>query len=177
MARRQRRYAPTARRKLIWARGTTDLAPAATGTAIDLLAQFRADGGTTLGATITRVHIGLSLGWTAWVPNSADRLYNGVLVDQLDQPEAQVPRPAVEPHADWMWWSAAPVVPTQSALTAASPVPATAVSVFAYDVLDVKSQRKCEELGQTVWYVADPTFNGGTVLDMTITYSVLLRLP
>lgn len=164
---------------MVWARTGGDLTPPAAGTAVDLLETFRADGGSTIGATVTRTRLSLALNWNQLrAGETVTRLVMGVLVDQRDQPEAQVPRPAVELHADWMHWAPYPAVSSGSLAwpTLGEDVTNTATSL----TIDIKSQRKCEELGDTLWAVFDPTFPGGTpVTELNISWSasVLLKLP
>jgi len=175
----RRRFRPTPRRKMVWARTGGDEAPDATGVAVDLLETFRADGGSTIGSTITRVHLSLSLHWDALRPDATvNRLVVGVLVDQRDQAQSQVPRPAVELHADWMHWAPYPAVPQYSALTHADEADPATTGLLTSERLDIKSQRKCEELGDTLWAVFDPTYGiGGTLLSISWSASVLLKLP
>lgn len=175
---RKRRYGPVARRKLIWARnGEGPIAPTATGTALDLLADFRADGGSSLGSTITRTHITLQLFWDDVPPLGVqNQLFVGLLVDQLQLDPSEVPRPAVELHADWMYWKAHPVLPEYSALSAVVGG-GTNAALLSTVTIDVKSQRKCEELGQTLWLVLDPTYTGPASVTVQYSSSVLLRLP
>lgn len=176
MVRPRRRFAPTPRRKLVWARNGGTLEPSATGLAVDLLADFRADGGTTIGATITRVHLSLSMAWNnTTTPQPSNRLILGTIVDQRDQPESQVPRPGVELHADWQHWSVIPMAPEGSGFVSSNP--AAVVGVQTSHSVDIKSQRKCEELGDTLWMIADPTYAGSTALNLIWSSSVLLKLP
>lgn len=165
---------------MVWARTGGDLTPGAAGIAVDLLETFRADGGTTIGATVTRTYLSLALNWNQLrAGETVSRLVMGVLVDQRDQPEAQVPRPAVELHADWMHWAAYPAVPEYAALSWPT-LGEDVTNITSSLMIDVKSQRKCEELGDTLWAVFDPTFPGGTpVTELNITWSasVLLKLP
>lgn len=178
---RMRRYRPTARRKLIWARRQEVFNPLtnlpAAGEAQDLLSFFRSEGGSSLGATVTRVRVDLSLEWIAGESfNGGDAVAVGILVDQLQLNQLEVPRPGVELHADWMYWRRISPAETVTAL----PVAATSgvVSTFLGSlVIDVQSQRKIEELGQTLWMVVDPTFTGATALRVVANSSVLLRLP
>lgn len=177
MAVRRRRYsAGTARRKLIWARSTSlDAAPApAAGVAHDLLAQFRTDGGSSLGATVTRVRIDYTLVWTLDAATAIpfNQLAVGVIVDQLQLDQTEVPRPGDEEHADWMYWRRHTAVPEFSALTGTA-----GVTVTGSWSVDVRSQRKVEELGQTLWFVMDPTYTASNVLSYRANASVLLKLP
>lgn len=177
MAVRRRYRAGAARRKLIWARslgldfGTP--IPAA-GTAVDLLANFRTDGGSSLGATVTRVRIDLDLVWTIDAATAIpfNQLAVGVIVDQLQADQTEVPRPGVEEHADWMLWRRAGAVPDFSALTGTA-----GATINTHHSFDVRSQRKVEELGQTLWMVLDPTYTGSNIVTANANASVLLKLP
>lgn len=172
---RGRRFAPTARRKLIWARDEdTALSPVpATGQAHDLLAQFRTDGGSTLGCTVTRVRVDLRLEWLGLSRSSALTL--GVIVDQLQSSVLEPPAPGEEPHADWMYWRRVPQIPEFSAALQTGDPALTVLHTSL--VLDVRSQRKMEELGQTVYICFDPTLAGAGTLGVSWGSSVLLKLP
>lgn len=179
---RRRKYAPTARRKLIWARRQDLFNPLtnmpAIGEAVDLLSFFRSEGGSSLGATVTRVRLDLTLEWIGGDTGfqGGDQLALGVLVDQLQLAQAEVPRPGVELHADWMYWRrfGPPMVPSALPVATAAGL---ATSFLGTMEIDVQSQRKVEELGQTLWLVADPTYTGTTQVRLNANSSVLLRLP
>lgn len=180
--RRTKRYGPTPRRKLIWARSLDLFQPPASlpaaGTAVDLLAQFRLDGGSTLGCTVTRIRLDLNYQYNnpgAVNPTTQDILAVGIIVDQLQASQAEVPRPGVEEHADWMYWRRKSLVGSLDAV----PFGTGTAPVYHYaEQIDVKSQRKLEELGETLWFVLDPSFSTGTpVAGVNVNASVLLRLP
>lgn len=177
----RRRFRPQARRKMIWAR-SLDLfnttVPAA-GTAVDLLATFRADGGTSLGTTVTRVRLDLTLVWLAGaasVFDLPDQLVQGVIVDQIQASQGEVPRPGVELHADWMYWRRHGPTDAQSLLPLAATSGITS-QFMSHMTIDVQSQRKMEELGQTLYWVLDPSYGGATTVTVNASASVLLKLP
>lgn len=177
----RRRFRPTARRKMIWARSQDlfNLSVPATGFAADLLAQFRTDGGSSLGATVTRVRLDLTMVWTNTSPavfDLPDQLVHGVLVDQIQASQAEVPRPGVELHADWMYWRRVGPAEPRTLLPLAATGGIT-TSFMSQMTIDVQSQRKCEELGQTLWWVIDPAFGGTTAVSVNGSASVLLKLP
>lgn len=180
---RRKRFAPTARRKLIWARSLDLYQPPAAlpaaGTAVDLLAQFRADGGSTLGCTVTRIRMDLSYQISnpgAVNLTSQDMLAVGIIVDQLQANQAEVPRPGVEEHADWMYWRRRAY--TTNDFSAVPYGTGTAPVYLMTEQIDVKSQRKLEELGETLWCVLDPSYStGAPIVGVNVNCSVLLRLP
>jgi len=117
MRRPARRSAPS--RKLIWARSDHLGLIVNEGIAFDLLADYRAQGGNTLGATVTRVR----LDFDVFMPEGAGAtegfgVYAGVIVDQRQADELEVPRPTIpnEPHADWMYWRSIQNGPADSVL-------------------------------------------------------------
>lgn len=179
----RKRYAPTARRRLIWARSQDLFQPPAglpaAGTAVDLLAQFRADGGNSMGCTVTRVR--LDIGFQINNPGavnltSQDQLAAGVIVDQIQANQAEVPRPGAEEHADWMYWRRSPY--TTNPESAVPYGTGTAPVYHMVWTVDIKSQRKIEELGQTLWLVLDPSYSTGVpIVGVNANSSVLLRLP
>lgn len=150
----------------------------------DLLAPFRASTGgyQPAGSTVERVRINVSQTLFLSAANVLDNLdlastQMGLIVDQIQGDFAQVPRPLVEPHADWMAWNRMPVTPTfGSTLTVATDL-ATATRVTSAHEFDVKSTRRMDELGETLYLVfqlnrADPTDSS-----VSGTASVLLKLP
>lgn len=170
--RRARR--PVPRRKLVWARDPIvdfgrPVPPG--GFAVDLLASFRALGGETLGSTVTRCHLDVQTFYNDVGAGFACEIgyYCGLIIDQRNQPETEVPRPSTEEHADWMLWRWLPFI-TPDDVT-------TVVDGFTnHYMLDIRAQRKMEELGETLWFVVQP--NPGDVLgDIRLASSVLLRLP
>jgi len=174
MRRPARRSAPS--RKLIWARSDHLGLIVNEGIAFDLLADYRAQGGNTLGATVTRVR----LDFDVFMPEGAGAtegfgVYAGVIVDQRQADELEVPRPTIpnEPHADWMYWR-------QHYLTHSHSVIVTGGQPLASYEVDIRAQRKMEELQETLWFVAAQSpalalLEGET--NITASASVLLKLP
>jgi len=165
-----------ARRRMIWARTLTSTGvgiPIA-GAQIDLLDGFRVSNGGAqpIGSTITRVRIDLTMQVPgAFVPN--DALVCGLIIDQATGILTEVPQPVTDRHADWMWWRRLSLVNPHST----SDQDATGPLATSYEI-DVRAQRKMEELGETLWFSAQAA--GGSAVDrilLTTAFSVLLKLP
>lgn len=168
MAVRGRRRIAPARRKMIWARSVPAIQATVAGSlAVDLLAPFRAQGGDTLGCTITRVRLDLT--WSSAVDAPGLNGFQlGVIKDQLQALQAEVPRPLNEEHADWMAWQ---FLPTVNPWTSAD----VADVLGAHYMIDVQSQRRMEELGETLYLIMEQT--SVAIAQFTLTSSVLLKLP
>lgn len=172
MARRRgsRGFARQVRRKFVWDRTFGNLVVSESGAlGVDLLAAFRDQPGAThLGATITRIrgHI-LPVGAV-----DGPDLIGGTIGFRIDSwnedPTDTTNAPTQQPDEDWMGWM--PFVNSASA-----PVQASWNYQANQWAVDIKAQRKLEELNQTLWmFVERPAGN-------TVTYhynlSVGLKLP
>jgi len=168
-----RRAAP--RRKLIWARQQQIVQDIGAGAAVDLLASYRALGGDTLGCSIARVRIDIQYEFGA-VSDEGDFTTFGVIVDQLQADLTEVPRPGEgsEPHADWMYWRTHMATGSGVLLTDGTPGGQVQTS---FEV-DIRAQRKMEELQETLYLVVQPSASQVLAgVDFAYGSSVLLRLP
>lgn len=166
------------RRKLVWARQTASGAPTtiATGQAavFDLLATFRAanGGAVPLGSTVTRVRIDMATEYVN-INGLVGCLTTGLIVDQAlsaANPSTEVPEPDSEPHADWMYWRSFFRLPAGDGDLVGT---ASAVNV-TYEI-DVRSQRKMEELGESLFWVVKNSTAASHLVQVSA--SVLLKLP
>jgi len=146
----RRRFTPTPRRKRVWADEAGSLTGAAKATlfAFDLLATYRAAGGSTQGVTVVRTVVDL-----ACSVDQASALGDIVTWGLVKgtQTVADAPDPFSEPFADWAYIHTSFPGEANSDLTAGSPrVPST---------FDVHSMRKIDEVGDTwlLCYLASMT--------------------
>jgi len=165
-----RRPSAAPRRKRVWSREVNDVTIAAGGVGqLDLLADFATGyGANIVGATVGRVR--MNLVWeTTSTPNSRDALTFGVRVggrqvDTIDQD----PGDAIGRHLDWMYWRQFfPVGESSSA---------GVLGTAALEV-DIKAQRRMEELGQTLWFVISGTTDASIAGTAGVAASTLLLLP
>jgi len=161
------RRAP-ARRKMIWARTNQASGQGldTTVNAFDLLTGFRSQNGGAmpLGTTVTRVRIDLAVFPVVGVSGI---LYGGLIVETAPLATGSFPDPFLQPHEDWMWWRGMPAVPPATSADQGDTIAA------AYEI-DVRSQRKMEELGQTLALVFRAENQD---IPFSFTTSVLLKLP
>lgn len=151
-------------RKFIWARRTyTNQVLVAGVNWLNLLDQFEAEyGAQLLGATVMRIRgtLAFEAAVTAPVLSGA-----GILVSTDEDISDGVDEgPVNEPHKDWMAYQ--PIILSNVS---------AAANRFDWE-LDVKSNRRMEELGQGLALVVD---NGiaATTIDMTGAVSVGVKLP
>lgn len=159
-------------RKLVWARTNVTLQPlGGLHAGVDLLDTFRSQGGSSLGATVTRVRGAFSYtpGGVALV-NSA---LMGLYVDSVGLAPTDVADPFTVTGEDWMAWNYIPVVPLGATLGTNTP---DVDPVNSWE-LDVRSQRKVEELQQTLYFVLHNFGGAADQFSITGSVSVLLRLP
>lgn len=167
-----RRGTRSSRRKLVWARGV-NISPGETVRSYDLLANWRTamDWGSTPGVTIRRIRMDVTAMGSDFSDYEAGFAPNlpvlGLIVWSQDTAPEDLPDPVDTEgrHSDWMSWGQY------------SPLAQGGNS--AQFTVDVKSQRKLEEMRQTVWLVRDTVGQVGaenTTL-FRINTSVLLALP
>jgi hypothetical protein len=170
--RHRRAIARATRRKLVWADtrlGVTNVAAAGVN-ATDLFSAYRLAGGSTQGGTIARVIIRGTIAATV-----ATNPWDGFDVGVIVHPTAGIGsvNPSSDPYEDWMLneryptWTGSGGCNVYGAAT-----PAEVVSQF---FIDLKSQRKMEELGQSLHLCVQNTtaFAYGYAFHAR----VLLRLP
>ena len=165
---------PTARRqmparRLVWVRQSFILNPVdqTNGAAKDLLETFRTAaeyGAQPMGTTITRVRGQLLLSEITAVAAN-DAFTWGLIVEDRSSTLAQLPLPDDQEHVDWLAWQPC----------AAFGESGRAGSWVRYEI-DVKSQRRLDEIGQTLWLVCDARFPGASY-NAIFSLSVLLKLP
>jgi len=168
MARRQRRFSPTPRRKKVWADHETTQSAIAenTATAVDVLAGFVAAGGSTQGCTVIRTIIDLTWTGTA-LAVSGDKVSLGLIAAPLTV--GVYPDPIAEPYADWMYVRTLYKGAETGLLTAGSP-----------DVShhDLHAMRKLDEVGQSLFLVTILTAPGSVnTMNLFARVRTLLLLP
>lgn len=164
----QRRRAPQARRKRVWARSVGSLTVAAGGSnAVNLLDNFvlAMGGAQPIGCTVSRIRLTAAFNRTSTAAN-LDALFLGITVGSTNlDPGADI-RPLTDSSNDWMYWSKR-FVSEESTGTPAGSGP-------FWDI-DVRAMRKIDELGQALWL----SYEAQAVLAGTLGFgaSVLLLLP
>ena len=175
MTRMQRRIAPLHLRHnriTTWARTTQVISLAANGNyvAVDLLANFKADGGVQQGCTITRTHINMC---TTNATASGDAFSWGLLVAQNTDLGASLvgaPVPDADPYEDWSWWRFETACANTGGASAYWPYG----NVVNWDV---KSQRKLDQIQQVYALIIKRQTVAAATLNLTVTVSTLLKLP
>ena len=157
------------RRKLVWATNSgLGLTPVVNSPFnVDLLSNFRAAGGSTVGATVMRTHVRFSLAWEV-TPASSQAFTYGLTVADMDLVTAGSITTG-ERGRDWAILDQFMPGCGSNAFT----VSLGAVEGFA---VDLRSKRKVQELNQT-WCLAF-VYVGGT-LELPLSYwtRTLLALP
>jgi len=164
----RRRFAPTPRRKKVWADHETTQSAVAenTATAVDVLAGFVAAGGSTQGCTVLRTLIDLTWTGTA-LAVSGDKVTIGMITNATGV--ATFPDPIAEPYADWSYVSTLYKGAGHGLLTAGSP-----------DVShhDLHAARKLDEVGQSLYFVTILTAPGSSnTMNLFARIRTLLLLP
>lgn len=162
--RASRGFTRQVRRKFVWDRTFGTIAPPNTG--VDLLAGFRAQpGGTHLGATITRIR-GYIIPSEA-LSTTAGAGVLGMRIDSWNEDPAEPDnQPVNQPDEDWLAW-----LPWNVGTGTLRMATSWNENASLWTV-DVKSQRKLEELNQTLWLFGDQT--GGA--DRTYFYNLSIGL-
>jgi hypothetical protein len=165
----RRRFASaTVRRKRVWTDHETTQSAVAenTATAVDVLAGFVAAGGSTQGCTVVRALIDLTWTGTA-LAVSGDKCTIGLVTAPLTV--GVYPDPIAEPYADWAYVRTLYKGAGHGLLTAGSP-----------DVShhDVRSKRKLDEVGSSLWLVTVLTAPGSVnTMNLLARVRCLLLLP
>jgi len=135
---------------------------------VDLLANFRAAGGTTAGCTILRTHLlwSATAGFASPGDFFAHGLYRGQTVDVSASPAPQAPNPVTDLYEDWMLWEER-VADNEGALTQYG---------VANGAIDLRAKRKIPELHMTYLYVITRGHSTATAT-VQVTGRVLLALP
>lgn len=168
MARRSSRrgFNRQVRRKFVWDRVFGAVPTTAYG--VDLLAPFRGQPGAThLGATIMRIR-----GYI--YPDSVSDTQLGTIgfrIDSWNEDPADVDNsPSLQPDEDWMGW-----LPFNKPPGVPETFPATWNAQASPWAVDIKSNRKLEELNQTLWMFVDQP--AGNENNYSYNLSIGLKLP
>jgi len=179
MRRHTPRGKPTVRRKLTWADAEFEFtySTAAGVEALDLLAAYRTAGGLMQGLTVTRTLLSVRSACDGPV-GGLDAVRIGLLVTGTKAELGASPTaysPLQDPYEDWMWNAAYSTVAAPNSVInlTAGTSPVTATSVF----WDVKSKRRLDELGETLWLNVDKIGTTIATTEFSISARVLLMLP
>jgi hypothetical protein len=158
------RFAPP-RRKLVWANQSISNTAFLDNTLQqeDLLAAFRAAGGSMQGATVTRTLITLRFSTDA-APGPDDNLSVGLVKATTSAPD--VPDVVLEPFADWAL--------NDRLYTGANGQVGVADGANL-GRWDIRSQRKLDEVGETWWLIYKKLGGGSGTVHAKI--RTLLKLP
>ena len=146
-------------------------AAAATYTAVDLLSNYKLDGGVQAGVTVTRIIMHMAV---TSVVTDADKFAYGILRGQntdIGVTLAGTPQPVADPYEDWMFWEY-PAAASQSGGGAAYWQHGANVRQ-----LDLKAQRRLPELQMALAFVIGPQVVTTLPLTVHLSGSVLLKLP
>lgn len=173
--RRGTRRAPL--RKFVWARTTGTLSEPGTRGA-DLLDVFQTEyGAQLLGATVMRIRGYLIPDLTSALTPGLITGHVGIIVEQDQEltDQAVENTPSARPHDDWMAWLPFLLDNNQQAGLQAPGNASWNAEAHPWGV-DIKSNRKIEELGQGlhIWY---DTVSGDATTNVHYDFSVGLKLP
>lgn len=172
MARRRmsRGFARQQRRKFIWDR-TQGFAAAPSVSGVDLLANYRAQPGAThVGATVMRIRGYIYPDPDAGVPTFT-RGVVGFRIDSWNEdPTDLTNNPFAQPDEDWMGW-----LPYFWEQPGNLPTWATWNAQASAYAVDIKANRKLEELNQTLWMFFSSPAAGVTTYNWDL--SIGLKLP
>ena len=176
MARRRGRgFRRQVQRKFVWDRTFGFLPTTSAGPfGVDLLAGFRGQPGAThLGATVTRIRGVIYPEISTGLEGAFLLGRIGFRIDSWNEDPAELTnQPQEQPDEDWMGWLPYFIDGSQ---TPNSPNVATWNSQANAWAVDIKSQRKLEELNQTLWmFVSAP---GADAINYNYDLSVGLKLP
>ena len=176
MARRRRSTPVThvlERRRTTWARhsDTVSLASNTTYVNDDILASFKADGGSTQGVTIARIRMRLAV---TTITGAGDSFYLGILRGQntdVGTTVAGAPNPQADPYEDWLYWSQF-VAGNQGG--ASDPYFPGGGNTYE---IDIKAMRKIPELQQVLLLSVGTSSSATYPLQIVVSTSTLLMLP
>jgi hypothetical protein len=160
----------TSTRQTTWAtvEATASIAAANGFQTLDLLSNFKADGGTQQAVTITRTHLRIIP--TAGVQAAGNNFHVGLIRGQMSDVGTNIagaPTPAAQPYEDWLLWDHLFTDQTAS------------LDAFSGTQLhyDLRSQRRLEELQMNYNLVIDVPASAVFPAVFMITGRVLLKLP
>ena len=165
---RPRRSVRGTRRRTTWATFAGDITLGANGDneTVDLLADWKNNGGVPVGCTILRTHARWSL--VSGTVAGGDFFWVSLMVGQLGDIGANIagqPQPGNDWYEDWMFWVEY-VADVDGHITPGG---------AAIDQVDLRAKRKISELQQTYTLSCQRGF--GQPLDFRYTGRVLLALP
>jgi hypothetical protein len=162
----RRSVARTQRRKFVWARSLTgELAAIGTVTESNLLADFETRYGANLiGATVARIRGVIAVRPDATPADTT--VVVGVRVGS--DTDTVLTGPTAQPYEDWMLW--------EPFILAATGTGVTQTQTAMTRVVDVKSMRKLEEIGEELHIVASQT-GTETATELGWALSIGLLLP
>ena len=158
------------RRKMVWARDFNITLNTA-GLVVDLLQGFINQLGITKplpGMTITRI-VGTHTIRVVSADDAFTRWEWGLVVADQSHAPTVTDNPLTQPTQDWMFVRQEAVVQVVDAGTP------TVKRVAAHYDIDIKAQRKLQEIGQTLFYVGDNP--DGDNFDINFQFNILLKLP
>jgi hypothetical protein len=156
------------RRKLVWADSNFAFANASTKQGVDLLAGYRGTAGAvTAGATVMAVNLQMLCTWLG-TATAGNAVAWGMYMDDSAEVVANLDSPAGNPYSDWL------INYTIFSQIGAAPGPAAPDKDVSFRV---KSRRKVDEVGHTLWLVAVPQLAGATGVNVEGHARVLLALP
>jgi len=170
MARTAVRRSSSNRRKRAWARNDEIITGvAAAGSVFDLAGDFASEMGTNtlpLGTTIRGILLDFGMEVTTAGDTTSGITLGVIALDQ--NVSTDVPTPVTQDHADWMWWQ---FIHFGTA--------AIGTRLGTFDALGgpirMGASRRVEELGTTLWFVAQAS--GGVVVNARFRTSALMLLP
>jgi hypothetical protein len=138
---------------------------------VDLLANFKADGGTQQGVTVARIHLRLAI---VNAPAAGDQLALGIIRGQNTDVGVTVlgaPTPSADPYEDWMYWS----------IFTGCNQPGAGTTIFpgggnVYEA-DIKAKRRLPDLQQSLNLVTNTPVSGAFPQQVVYNASILLMLP
>jgi hypothetical protein len=144
------------------------LAAVADWATIDLLADFKADGGVQQAVTVARTHLILTV-HNSTTNDPGDQFAWGLIRGQNSDVGASIPgapRPSLDSYEDWLLWE------TLTADTAGKYYPGNG-NTWRYDL---KAMRRLEEL-QMSYNAVFESISAAATFDIQITGRILLMLP
>jgi len=135
------------RRKRVWAQTDVDLGPLGAGLDLgtDLLADFRAKGGSTEGVTVARSHVAIQWSLGAAGALQLDRQQFGLIVRGRVAGLPAGFNPSADPYEDWALAVSVPQYGYNQPWIVAN-------NACSY-VTDLRAMRRCEEL-QDSWFLS-----------------------
>jgi len=155
------------RRKLVWADTNVTEATTAAQQGTDLLAGYRGTAGATgSGLTVMGILVQQNATSTGGTASFTTAIRLGFVVSDASA-EGDLPDVVTQPNADWLWNS-------QYYLSEGG----FGAAMDAADrSLRIRSRRKVDELGESLWLVFQPRLGGATTIAYDAHVRVLLALP